>query len=51
MKPSNGRLTTFNTILGAILVILFGFLIRNVHQNAIQLSELKAEIRHCPCTQ
>jgi len=45
----NGKLTVFNAVLGTILVILFGFLIRNVHQNAVQTASIKTALLHCPC--
>lgn len=45
----NGKLTIFNTILGVLLAVLFGFLIRNVHQNAVTTARIEASLRHCDC--
>ena len=45
----NGKLTIFNTVLGCLLAVLFGFLIRNVHQNAVQVAEIRASLHHCDC--
>jgi len=45
----NGKLGVFNAILGTILAILFGFLIRNVHQNAVKTAGIESALRNCPC--
>ena len=45
----NGKLAIFNTVLGMLCVVLFGFLIANVHRNVVRTVKIETALRHCEC--